>query len=60
MDSMNASSFGMQQKYYDAESSYWYKEDCLGTERLSEYFVALLLRSSKIPHAIHGLRRILV
>lgn len=53
MGDRNTSSLGMQQKYYDAESSYWYKEDYLGTEGLSEYLVTLLLHSSKIPHAVY-------
>lgn len=37
MSDRNTSSLGIQQKYYDAESAYWYKEDYFGTEGLSEW-----------------------
>lgn len=46
----NASSDGMQQKFYDKTTDTWYKEDYLGTEGLSEYATSLLLRNSGITH----------
>ena len=51
MSGMNASSAGMQQKYFDDETGFWYKEDYLGTEGLSEYAATLLLKDCGIPHA---------
>ena len=42
---------GVQSKYYNEYDNYWYKEDYLGTEGLSEYVSTLLLQGSGISHA---------
>lgn len=48
--SMICSNDGMQQKFYDEKSNYWYKEDYLGTEGLSEHITSILLENSDLPH----------
>lgn len=44
---------GVQQKFYDEQENCWYKEDCLGTEGLSEFVTTLLLKNSDMPHAVY-------
>lgn len=48
--SMICSNDGMQQKFYDEKSNYWYKEDYLGTEGLSEHITSILLENSDLSH----------
>lgn len=49
-ESVRCSADGMQSKFYNPENNYWYKQDYLGTEGLSEYVASLLLDNSNIEH----------